>query len=197
MDAPTSTFGLVERARSGDRDALAALFEKYRRRLALLIHYKLGRNARERDDVEDVLQETLLRAFRDVERFAYRAPGSFFRWISAIADHVIVDRVRYRERACRAAGIVPFRSESNPQGPEPADSRTPSRIFSEHEGMARLLARIEALPESYREAIVMAKIEGLSTAEMAGRLGKTREAVALLVFRAVKKLRETTQDGKP
>lgn len=195
MDAPSSTFGLVERAQSGDSDALSALFDKYRRRLALLIHYKLGRDARELDDVEDVVQETLLRAFRDVERFTYRAPGSFFRWISAIADHVIVDRARYRERACRAAALVPFRSESNPQGPEPADSRTPSRIFAEHEGMAQLLAGLDALPEAYREAILMAKIEGLSTAEIAERLGKTREAIALLVFRAVKKLRETTQGG--
>ena len=69
-------------------------------------------------------------------------------------------------------------------------TRTPSRLFAQQEAVERLLARLEALPENYREAILLAKIEGLTTQEMAERLGKPREAVALLVFRAVKRFRE-------
>ena len=53
--------------------------------------------------------------------------------------------------------------------------------------MERLLARLDALPEDYRRVLVLAKIEGLTTAEMAERLGKSREAVALLVYRALKR----------
>jgi len=63
--------------------------------------------------------------------------------------------------------------------------------------MERLLARLDQLPEDYRQAILMAKIEGLSTAEMAERLGKTREAVALLVYRAVKRFRMICQAAEP
>ena len=187
MDAPTSTFTLLEKARSGDADALSRAFEQYRRRLAVLIHFKL--DPRDSEDAEDVLQQTCLRAFRALDGFAYPSPGSFLRWLSSIADSVIVDRARYRNRERRAGQDVPFRSESNPLGPEPADTRTPSRLFAQEEAMQRLLGRLTALPENYRQMILMAKIEGLSTAEMAERLGKSREEVAQLVFRAVKRFR--------
>ena len=193
MDAPTSTFTLLEKARNGDEDALSRAFEQYRRRLAVLIHFKLAPRASA--EVEDVLQETYLRAFRALDGFAYQSPGSFLRWLSSIADSVIVDRARYRGRERRAGDEVPFRSESNPLGPEPADSRTPSRLFAQEEALARLLGRLEALPPHYRDAILMAKIEGLTTAEMAERLGKSRDEVAQLVFRAVKRFRAICEAG--
>jgi RNA polymerase sigma factor (sigma-70 family) len=59
----------------------------------------------------------------------------------------------------------------------------------------RLLGRLDELPEDYRQAILLAKIEGLSTAEMAERLGKSREQVSLLVYRAVKRFRGL-RDGR-
>jgi RNA polymerase sigma-70 factor (ECF subfamily) len=189
MEPPTSTFGLLERAAAGDEEALSRAFETYQRRLAVLVHFKLGPRARAFSEVEDIVQETCLRAFRDVGRFTYTTPGSFLRWLSSIADHVIIDRVRYQNRERRAGEEVPFRSESNPAGPDPADTKTPSRLFAQQEAVERLLARLTALPEDYRQAILMAKIEGLSTAEMAERLGKSREAVSLLVYRAVKRFR--------
>ena len=196
MASPTSTFTLLEKAKAGDEAALSQAFEKYRRRLAVLVHFKLSAHAREFSEVEDVVQETCLRAFRDLDRFSYQSPGSFLRWLSAIADHVIVDRVRYAGRARRAGDEVPFRSASNPLGPEPADTKTPSRLFAQQEAVERLLDHLSALPEEYRQAILMAKIEGLSTAEMAERLGKSREAVALLVYRAVKRFRALRETGK-
>ncbi len=189
MEPRTSTFDLLEKAAVGDEEALSLAFERYRSRLAVLVHFKMSPRARQFSDVEDIVQETLLRAFRDLDRFTYRTPGSFLRWLSSIADHVIVDRVRYLARERRAGEEIPFRSESNPNGPDPVDSRTPSRLFAQQEAIERLLNRLEALPEDYRQAILLAKIEGLSTAEMAERLGKSHEAVALLVYRAVKRFR--------
>jgi len=197
MGSPTSTFTLLEKAKAGDQAALSRAFEKHQRRLAVLVYFKLSPRAREFSEVEDVVQETYLRAFRDIGRFTYQSPGSFLRWLSSIADHVIIDRVRHRNRARRAGEEVPFRSASNPAGPEPADTRTPSRLFAQQEAVERLLARLSALPEDYRQAIVMAKIEGLTTAEMAERLGKSREAVALLVYRAVKRFRELREAAEP
>lgn len=195
MEAVTSTFALLEKAKTGDDKALSKVFEQYRRRLMVLVHFKLSPQWRERGEVEDVVQEVCLRAFRDLDRFTYRTPGSFLSWLSAIADHVIADRVRYRNRECRAGEEVPFRSESNPLGPEPADSRTPSRLLGQQEAVERLLTRLSRLPEDYRQAILLARIEGLSTAEVAERMGKSREQVALLMYRAVKRLRELSASG--
>ena len=193
MDSPTSTFALLEQAKGGDEQALSRAFERYRRRLAVLIHYKLSPQAREFSDVEDLVQETCLRAFRDLDRFTYLSPGSFLRWLSTIADHAIVDRARYQNRQRRAGEEMPFRSESNPLGPEPADSRTPSRLFAQQQAIERLLARLDALPEDYRQVIIHTRIEGLTTAETAERMGKSRETVALLVYRALKRFRVLCQ----
>src|SRR5579872_2124201 len=170
METPTSTFTLLEKARAGDEAALSRAFEKYRRRLTVLVHCKMSPGNRGFSEVEDVVQEVYLRAFRDLEKFSYQSPGSFLRWLSSIADHAIVDRVRYRNRECRAGEEVRFRSESNPAGPDPTDTKTPSRLFAQQEAVERLLARLDLLPEDYRQAIVMAKIEALTTAEMAQRL---------------------------
>jgi RNA polymerase sigma-70 factor, ECF subfamily len=188
MDERTSTFALLEKARLGDRESLSRMFEKHRRRLATLIHFKLSEEARGHSEVEDILQETLLRAFKDLDGFRYQSPGSFVRWLSSIADHVIVDRVRYHSRERRAGEEIPFRSASNPAGPDPRDSNTPSRVFSQRESVQRLMDALEELPDDYRQVILMAKIEGLPTGEIAERMGRSREGVALLVYRAVKRL---------
>jgi RNA polymerase sigma-70 factor, ECF subfamily len=197
MGLPTSTSALLERARAGDAQALSQALERNRRRLGVLVHFKLGARAPRIGDAEDVVQEVYLRAFRAIGQFTYQSPGSLLRWLSAIADHVIADRARYQGRAKRAGEEVPFRSQSNPLGPEPLDTRTPSRLLAQQEAVERLLRRLDALPEEYRRAILMAKIEGLSTAEMAERLAKPREAVALLVYRAVKRFRAICEAGEP
>src|SRR5580704_8480005 len=79
MDIPTSTFTLLEQAQAGDRDALSRAFEQYQRRLAVLIHFKLSDRARSFVEVDDVVQETFLRAFRSIADFSHQGPGSFLR----------------------------------------------------------------------------------------------------------------------
>src|SRR5579862_7449273 len=166
MDSATTTFDLLQQARSGDREALSQAFERSRRRLAILVHFKLSPHARRFSEAEDVVQETMLRAWRDLDGFRYESAGAFLRWLSAIADHVIIDRVRYQSRERRAGEELPFRSASNPAGPDPADCRTPSRLFAQQEAVERLLDQLSALPDDYRQIILMAKIEDMTTAEM-------------------------------
>ncbi len=193
----TTTPELVERAKRADSRAFSQIFRKYRPRLAVLIHYRLGAGMRRYGDVDDVLQETFFRAFRDLTSFKYEAPGSFMRWLASIAGHVIADMARAQSRQKRQAEFVAFRSESNPGGAEPADSKTPSRIFSEQEGLRRLLASLDSLPADYREIILLVKIEGLSTSEAAARLGKSNPAVSLLLHRAIKKFRSVELHEEP
>lgn len=199
MEPVTSSHGLVERVKQGDDDAFSQLFEKYRQRLAVLVHYKLGVNLRRDADVDDVLQETLLRAYRDIARFECQAPGSFMSWLARIADHVIVDAARAQNRQKRAGEHVPFRSESNPGGPELADYNTPSRIFRQNESVGRLVEMLGRLPEDYRRVILLAKVEGLTTSEVAQRLEKSNEATSLLLHRAIKRLQalhEAREEGR-
>ncbi len=191
MEQATSSFDLIERIKRGDREAFTPLFEKYRPRLAVLVHYRMGARLRDAFEVDDIVQETFLQAYRQFDHFAYQSPGSFFRWLSRITEHVIIDAARHQGRDKRNAGErVPLRSESNPGGLEPADSKTPSRLYTEREAVVRLMHRLDELPEQYRQAIILAKVEGLTTQEMAERLGKSREAASLLLHRALKQFRQ-------
>ena len=197
MDVVTSSYNLIERIKAGDQQAFAPLFDKYRRRLAVLIHYRLSLELRSLVEVDDVLQETWLRAFRDFGQFSYRSPGSFMSWLTRIADHVVADAARSQKRQKRhAVELLRFRSASNPAGPEPVDSKTPSRLLAQEENMRRLLDRLDALPHDYRQAILLMKVEGLSTPEAAERLGKPKQATALLLHRAVKRLRALEHRGE-
>jgi RNA polymerase sigma-70 factor, ECF subfamily len=196
-EMPTSTYGLLERMRAGDQEAFTALFRKYSPRLAVLVHYRLGTAMRGKIEVDDVLQETFLTAFRQLPGFSYRKPGSFMNWLSRIAEHAIVDAARYQTRQKRSpAEILMLRTAGDSAGVDPLDSTTPSCIFASRERLARTLARLDALPEEYRTVIVMAKLECLSTGEIADRLGLTREAVAVLLHRAVKSLRAAGKDSE-
>jgi RNA polymerase sigma-70 factor, ECF subfamily len=191
MDSATSTFGLVERFKKGETEAFSLIFRKYRRRLAILVHYKMSPELRGAVEADDILQEVFLAAAQDISNFTYQSPGSFMAWLSRIADHVVVDAARYQNRGKRhAEETLRFRSKSNPAGPEPVDRETPSRVFARAEDVRILLKKLDALPTEYREMILLAKFEGLTTKEISERVEKTRESVALTLHRALKRFRE-------
>jgi len=195
--SPTTTFGLLERIRRGDQDAFSILFEKYRTRLAVLIHYKLGDRLRVDAGVEDVVQEVFLAASRDLNAFVYRQPGSFMSWLARIAENTVRDLARYQDRKKRDFGErVSLASPSNPLGFEPRVSQTPSRVFAVREELQRVLERLDDLPDDYRRVVLMARIECLPTADIAVRLGKTREAVAVLLYRAIQSLKKAGSETK-
>jgi RNA polymerase sigma-70 factor (ECF subfamily) len=191
MDSRTSTFGLVERFKNGETQAFSLIFSKYRRRLAVLVHYKMSAELRAAVEVDDILQEVFLKAAQDMGNFTYQSPGSLMAWLSRISEHVIVDAVRHEHRTKRhAEEMLRFRSESNPAGPEPVNRETPSQVFLRAESIEILLKKLDALPTEYREMILLAKFEGLTTKEISERAKKSRESVALTLHRALKRFRE-------
>lgn len=194
MGAPTSTLGLVERVKAGDAEAFALLFRKYRKRLAVLIHYRMREVLRVHADIDDILQEVFLAASQQIEHFDYRAPGSFLAWLARIAEHTVIDTARFQARQKRDGGEpVRFKTPSNPGGVDLADFETPSRILLREERMRKLLEKVDELSPEQREVILLAKFEGLTTQEIAAKLGKERGAVALLLHRALKRLREVAE----
>ena len=70
------------------------------------------------------------------------------------------------------------------------DPETPSRVFARTEGVQILLKKLDVLPAEYREMILLAKFEGLTTKEISERVEKSRESVALTLHRALKRFRE-------
>ena len=191
MPDQTSTYGLLARVREGDEEAFTQLFRKTSPRLAVLIHSKMSTEMRGRIEVDDLLQETFVAAYRSLGRFDYRNPGSFMSWLARIADHVIVDAARHHgRRKRRPVELVPLGSNDGYGAHEAADSVTPSRILVRKEKIQRVQDALNRLPEDYRRVILLSRIQGLPMQEVAECMGRSRESTAVLLHRAVRRLKQ-------
>jgi RNA polymerase sigma factor (sigma-70 family) len=127
--------------------------------------------------------------------FEYQGKDSFFRWLSALAIH----RLQNLRRTLQADKRDPKR-EQHIAGPstevtasrvaEPGQSGPgPRTLAASDEGIEQLFGALREMSGVDREIITLARIDGLSLTEIAERTGRTRNAVALLLSRALRKLR--------
>jgi RNA polymerase sigma-70 factor, ECF subfamily len=180
---------LVERVKLGDVRAFEMLVVKYQRRIERLI----GRMVRDVDLVQDIAQETFIRAYRALPQF--RGESAFYTWLYRIAVNsakkALLDMKRdpmVTESALRSSdedGEETSRPES-----ELSDGETPEAVLASKEIAAAVNSAVEALSEDLRQAITLREIEGLSYEEIAeamncpigtvrSRIFRAREAIAL------------------
>ena len=194
MANETESMEVIERARRGDQEAFFWLFQKHQSRMAVFIRYHMGETLRAKMEIDDVMQELFLRAFRDIANFNYQGPGSFLRWLFQIARHTIQDLARYQDRQKRQAEAeVQYVSSLSLSGFQPAYSQTPSRILFQKERLARLLQSLDSLSQYDRELILQAKVEGLTIGEIAERTDISKAQISLGLHRALKRLRTTLE----
>ncbi|MBK9135520.1 MAG: RNA polymerase sigma factor RpoE [Betaproteobacteria bacterium] len=174
---------LVERAKRGDVRAFEMLVVKYQRRIERLI----GRMVRDTDLVQDVAQETFIRAYRALPQF--RGESAFYTWLYRIAVNTakktLVDLKRdivVTESALGGAsddGDETSRAEN-----ELSDGETPEAMLASREIAAAVNSAIEALSEDLRQAITLREIEGLSYEEIAEVMNCPIGTVRSRIFRA-------------
>ena len=179
-----STEHLLRQAQSGDRSSFEKLVKACRSRLHTLVRLKLGTELRRKIEVDDIVQETLLQAYDSIGTLRSAEEGRFFRWLSGIANHVIFNEARRQRRR----PTVPY--ESNAVTSDPS----PSKNVRRDERFERLEAALDALSPDHREVVLLARIEGLTLAEVAERMERSQGAVAQLLWRALKNLRERFGD---
>ncbi len=184
MPDQTRVRDLVERARNGDPQAFAELFEHLRQHLLATIRRRLSPAIRQRVDPEDVLQDTFVRGLHSLSRFEWQGDDSFRRWIEAVATHVTLDVVRHQGR--RKA----LRIDRDLEG----DGAPPSRALRRQERRERLQNALRTLSPDHRTVLELSRMEGLSIREIADRMGRSESAVKNLLLRATRKLRESFGD---
>lgn len=180
MGAPEPA-ALLARARQGDSDAFRVLVERHSHAVFRLAYRMTGSE----EDAEDVVQETFLRAYRQLGRFQARA--EFGTWLYRIAANCAVDFMR--ARAAR-------RDQSRAEGLERLDADAaasahpgPDRLTESAEARARIARALADLTPLERAAFTLRHHEGRSTREIAELLGIGASAAKHSVFRAVRKLR--------
>ncbi len=189
--------GLIEAARHGDAECRERLFGLCRSYLGFVARCQVETWLRRKVDASDLVQETMLEAYRDFDRFDGHSEQQWLAWLRKILDHNAADFVRrYGGTAKRAAGReVPFRDpdDSMPRGaPEPAaDQPTPSQELIRLDTELRVTAALSDLSPDYQEVILLRNLQRLPFDEVADRMGRSRPAVQMLWMRAIRKLQET------
>jgi RNA polymerase sigma-70 factor (ECF subfamily) len=173
---------LVQRAQSGDTRAFEMLVVKYQRRIERLI----GRMVRDVDLVQDIAQESFIRAYRAMPQF--RGDSAFYTWLYRIA----VNTAKKALVDLRRDPLVSESSLSNhEEGDETSrvenelsDGETPEALLASKEIAQAVNAAIEALSEDLRQAITLREIEGLSYEEISDVMNCPIGTVRSRIFRA-------------
>jgi RNA polymerase sigma-70 factor (ECF subfamily) len=175
------TLELVRRVQRNEAGAWDELYRAYHDELLFLTRARLGAKLRAALESEDVLQSVALEAFRELARFEPRGTGSLRRFLHTLVLNKIRDRAD-TFGAAKRAGAVPLSDSladtlADPAGPSYADP-----VF---ERLERALAE---LPDEMREIVVLRRIEGLTSQEVAARLAKSDDAVRQLYSRGLARL---------
>jgi RNA polymerase sigma-70 factor (ECF subfamily) len=171
---------LVRSARRGDR----AAFEELVRRTSRLVFARLYLETGDTHRAEDLLQETLLTAFKSLRSLT--DVRSFRPWILRIAQNVAIDAARRDNRVKRAAPLP-----ANPATlPKIADiGPTPEAEAAREELRGQVLAALRSMPEEYRLALTLRYIGGADYDSICTQLGLTNGSLRGLLQRGLKLLR--------
>jgi RNA polymerase sigma-70 factor (ECF subfamily) len=184
MAEPAPSESLVQNAKAGDRAAFDALGRACRGRIASFLASRIRPHLRRRIDLDELVEETLARAFESLERFHGEDLDSFFAWVTGIARNVLLKAVE------KLGADHPLRIEREPAAAGPS----PSKALRRDERFDRLQHAVNALSGDYREVIRLARIEGLPLEKVAERMNRSPEAVKKLLWRALKELRKAFGD---
>ncbi|NUQ62245.1 MAG: sigma-70 family RNA polymerase sigma factor [Pirellulales bacterium] len=193
---------LIQKARQGDEACRDQLFQMCRSYLGLIARAQVETWLQVKVDASDLVQETMLEAYRDFARFQGESEQEWMAWLRKILSHNVADYVRqYRGTAKRQIGReVRFRdpgeSAADARGaPEPiAPGATPSQEFLQIDDELRVAAALGQLPPDYQEVILLRNLRRLSFNEVAQEMGRSRPAVQMLWMRAIKRLQQVMGD---
>ncbi|WP_029463371.1 RNA polymerase sigma factor RpoE [Serpentinimonas barnesii] len=182
---PDADLLLVQRTLAGDQRAFGLLVVKYQRRVERLI----GRMVRDSNLVEDIAQETFIRAYRALAQF--RGESQFYTWLYRIAVNTAKKQLMELKRDPVILMSSLMRAEDDEtSAPEleltgqVADAETPESLLASKEIALAVNAAMEALPKELGQAIALREIEGLSYEEIALALDCPIGTVRSRIFRA-------------
>ena len=177
-------------------EAHARTLERFREYLRLLARLQLDPRLRGKLDPSDVVQQTLLEVYAKREQFRGSSEGEWLAWLRQALAHNLADALRAfgqakrdvgRERSLEAAVEA---SSCRLSALLAAEQSSPSQQAERHERAVRLAEALAALPDDSREALVMHYCADWPLADIATHLGRTPAAVAGLLKRGLKQLRE-------
>ena len=165
--------GLLSRCQTGEPAALRTFVEHYQRPVFALLSRIIGRGP----EVEDLAQETFLRAIRALPGFDAGGSARLSTWLLTIATRLALDVCRKRTREPRSALAA-----------EPVSTATPEHEAQRAELRGAIASAVEELPDDQRAAFVLAEFHGFAIEDIATALQTPKSTVKTRLFRARDKL---------
>ena len=175
---------------------------RYRQYLLLLARVEIAPLLREKLDPSDVVQQTLLDAYQKRDQFRGASGAEKAAWLRQILANNLVDALRAvgrKKRDVAREQSLELKIEQSSQRIGlwlTADQATPSQQLEQHEQAIRLADALALLPPAQREALVLQNWDNWSLAEIAEHMGRSPAAVAGLLKRGLKQLRELLTDAE-
>jgi RNA polymerase sigma-70 factor (ECF subfamily) len=171
--------------------------EKYRDYLRLLARLRLDPRLQSKLDPSDLVQQTLTKAHQNFDQFRGRSEAELAGWLRRILANTLTDAARKFQREVSVGHSLEQALDASSARLEAwfaADQSSPSEQVVRQEQLLRLAAALGRLPDDQRQAVEMHHLQDGSVADIAQRLGRTEAAVAGLLRRGLKKLREILAD---
>jgi len=177
--------------------------ESYRNYLCVLARQQLHPRLRAKLDASDVVQQALTQAHEKWTQFRGRTTAERRAWLRTILANILADTVRRFDRGQRAVALEQSleaaleESSVRLEAWLAADQSSPSQRLQKEEQLLRLAEVLAELPDDQRQAIELHHLEGCSLAEVGRRMGRSKEAVAGLLFRGIQKMRARLGEEDP
>lgn len=178
----TEEAGAIRRTLSGEREAFREVVELHQEWLYRYLHRMVGG----REEAEDLVQETFLRAYRSLS--SYKQEREFRPWLFRIAANV----ARSSKRRPAPAALSLDDTENPIDPPNPAD---PRRALEKRDHLRRIHAAVALLSDDDRELFHLRYGEGLGPREIAPLLARTEGAVSAALYRMKDKLRKALENA--
>jgi RNA polymerase sigma-70 factor (ECF subfamily) len=189
-----TTLTLVQRAKTGENQALNLLLDRYMNRVLRIVRMRLGKHLRQKMESMDVVQEVMIRAIKDFDHFELQNEGAFLRWLSALIQNQISDLADFhsaekRNQNKEASSGKKSDSDRSILSQLPADSiYRPSVQFQLKQDVLELETALDQLSADQREIIIMRQYEELSFKDIGQTLTLSEDAARMQYTRALGKL---------
>lgn len=182
-------------------DQPVAPLEHYRDYLRLLARMQINAKLQSKLDASDLVQQTLLRAHQAGGQFRGHSAGEQAAWLRQILANTLANAVRDLNRGKRDVNLERSLEASMQESSARleawliAEQESPSELAQRNEQVMQLAEHLATLPDDQREVLLLRHCQGWALNDIAERLGRSRAAVASLLRRGLKQLRQHLRVG--